>query len=567
MFNFHRIGHRILFVVGIVVALGLAAVIGLYANQQEKSILAQNERSLVKVTQSVNAGLKAVMLKGYADVAHVYGQRLRAINGTLDYRILRIDGREAFIDNETTLKVNAINGSVRFKLRADETADVVIAPIDSRLAQLLADNKRQIFYEDVPVAGRIVTVLEPVLADEACAECHQSGAAVRGVIKLTTSLETVEADIRNSWLMSIGMVAFGVLLIFVAVYFIAKRSVVTPIRAVVHAMAEAAKGDLSVKIPVTGNDEISRMAESFNQMSGQLGQLYDGLQDEQNKLTTIILGSNEGIVVTDPNNNVVLVNPAATEILGKSRERILEEGILMLVDDPEWMRLHLAARAKQESVGVIEFNGRVLSIEASTTRGTSGHITGSAVIVRDVTEETRLAAELKRLAVTDGLTGLYNRRHFDEVMESEFKRARRYKTHFAVILLDVDHFKNFNDTYGHDCGDRVLKAIGAVLREVAARQWPESKVYTSKVGIACRYGGEELAIVLPELSRVEAAIVAEAVRKEIESLRVDGMQVTASLGVAAYSESRQQASDMVVSADEALYRAKEAGRNSVMLGH
>lgn len=567
MFNFHRIGHRILFVVGIVVALGLAAVILLYANQQEKSILEQNERSLVKVTQSVNAGLKAVMLKGYADVAHVYGKRLRAIKGTVDYRILRTDGREAFIDNETTLKVNEINGSDRFKLRPEVAADQVIAPTDPRLAQLLVDQKRQLFYGVMPGIGSVVTVLEPVLADGACVECHKSGAAVRGVIKLTTSLETVEADIRNSWWMSIGMVGVGVLFIFTAVYFIAKRSVVNPIQAVVQAMAVAAKGDLSVKIPVTGNDEISRMAESFNQMSGQLGQLYEGLQDEQNKLTTIILGSNEGIVVTDPNNNVVLVNPSASEILGKSRERILEEGILMLVDDPEWMQLRLAARTHEKSAGVIEFNGRILSIEASTTRGTSGHITGSAAIVRDVTEETRLASELKRLAVTDGLTGLYNRRHFDEVMESEFKRARRYKTHFSVILLDIDHFKSFNDTFGHDCGDRVLKAIGAVLRDVASRQWPESKVHASNVGIACRYGGEELTIVLPELSRAEAAIVAETVRREIAALRVDGMQVTASLGVAAYSESHQQASEMVVSADEALYRAKEAGRNCVMLGH
>lgn len=567
MFNFYRIGHRILFVVGIVVALGLAAVILLYANQQEKSILEQNERSLVKVTQSVSAGLKAVMLKGYADVAHVYGKRLRAINGTVDYRILRTDGREAFVDNETTSQVNAIGGSDRFKLRPEVTADQVIAPTDPWLAQLLADQKRQVFYDVMPGIGRVVTVLEPVLADSACSECHQSGEAVRGVIKLTTSLETVETDIRSSWLMSIWMVGVGVLFIFTAVYFIAKRSVVNPIRAVVKAMAVAAKGDLSVKIPVTGNDEISRMAESFNQMSGQLGQLYEGLQDEQNKLTIIILGSNEGIIVTDPNNKAVLVNPAASEILGKSRERILQEGILMLVNDPEWMKSRLAARNHDESAGLIEFNGRILSIEASTTRGASGHITGSAAIVRDVTEETRLAAELKRLAVTDPLTGLYNRRHFDEVMQAEFKRARRYNTHFSLILLDVDHFKNFNDTYGHDCGDRVLKAIGAALRDVAARQWPESKVHASKVGIACRYGGEELAMVLPELSRAEAAMVAETARREIAALRVDGMQVTASLGVAAYSENHQQASDMVVSADEALYRAKEAGRNCVMLGH
>lgn len=567
MAHFRRIGHRILFVVGIVVALGLGSVIFLYANQQEQSILEQNERALVKVTQSVKEGLEAVMLKGYADIGHDFGKRLRALKGTVDYRILRSDGREAFVDNQTTVQVNALLGTERFELRPDAVADQVLAPGNPRLRQLLLDRKRQIFYENLPGVGRVVTVLEPVLSDKDCADCHDAKIAVHGVIKLTTSLATVQDDIRNSWLMSIGVVGIGVLFIFMSVYVVARRSVVNPIRAVVRAMAVAAKGNLSIHIPVTGHDEIGRMAESFNQMSSELSRLYEGLQDEQDKLTTIILGSREGIVVTDPHNKVVLVNPAASEILGKSSQRIMEEGMLMLVDNPEWMKARLAASAGELAAGVFEYNGRVLSIEAATTRGASGHITGSAAIVRDVTEEKRLEAELQRLAVTDGLTGLYNRRHFDDVMQSEFRRARRYQTDFSVILLDVDHFKQFNDTHGHDCGDRVLKAIGAVLREVAARQRPVAEVHAGVAGIACRYGGEELAMVLPEQANDEAASVAETLRLEIEALRVDGMHVTASMGVATYSASHAQASDIVASADEALYRAKKAGRNCVVIGH
>ena len=567
MAHFRRIGHRILFVVGIVVALGLGSVIFLYANQQEQSILEQNERALVKVTQSVKEGLEAVMLKGYADIGHDFGKRLRALKGTVDYRILRSDGREAFVDNQTTVQVNALLGTERFKLRPNAVADQVLEPGNPRLRQLLLDRKRQIFYEDLPGVGRVVTVLEPVLSDKDCADCHDAKIAVHGVIKLTTSLAIVQDDIRNSWLMSIGVVGIGVLFIFMSVYVVARRSVVNPIRAVVRAMAVAAKGNLSIHIPVTGHDEIGRMAESFNQMSSELSRLYEGLQDEQDKLTTIILGSREGIVVTDPHNKVVLVNPAASEILGKSSQRIMEEGMLMLVDNPEWMKARLAASAGELAAGVFEYNGRVLSIEAATTRDASGHITGSAAIVRDVTEEKRLEAELQRLAVTDGLTGLYNRRHFDDVMQSEFRRARRYQTDFSVILLDVDHFKQFNDTHGHDCGDRVLQAIGAVLREVAARQRPVAGVHAGVAGIACRYGGEELAMVLPEQANDEAASVAETLRLEIEALRVDGMHVTASMGVATYSASHAQASDIVASADEALYRAKKAGRNCVVVGH
>ena len=567
MAHFRRIGHRILFVVGIVVALGLGSVIFLYANQQEQSILEQNERALVKVTQSVKEGLEAVMLKGYADIGHEFGKRLRALKGTVDYRILRSDGREAFVDNQTTVQVNALLGTERFKLRPNAVADQVLEPGNPRLTQLLLDRKRQIFYEDLPGVGRVVTVLEPVLSDKDCADCHDAKIAVHGVIKLTTSLATVQDDIRNSWLMSIGVVGIGVLFIFMSVYVVARRSVVNPIRAVVRAMAVAEKGNLSIHIPVTGHDEIGRMAESFNQMSSELSRLYEGLQDEQDKLTTIILGSREGIVVTDPHNKVVLVNPAASEILGKSSQRIMEEGMLMLVDNPEWMKARLAASAGELAAGVFEYNGRVLSIEAATTRDASGHITGSAAIVRDVTEEKRLEAELQRLAVTDGLTGLYNRRHFDDVMQSEFQRARRYRTDFSVILLDVDHFKQFNDTHGHDCGDRVLQAIGAVLREVAARQRPVAEVHAGVAGIACRYGGEELAMVLPEQANDEAASVAETLRLEIETLRVDGMHVTASMGVATYSASHAQASDIVASADEALYRAKKAGRNCVVVVH
>jgi PleD family two-component response regulator len=108
--------------------------------------------------------------------------------------------------------------------------------------------------------------------------------------------------------------------------------------------------------------------------------------------------------------------------------------------------------------------GRILSIHASTIR--AGVVIGSAALIRDITEEKRLEARLEQQSITDALTGIFNRRHFDEVIETEYKRWKRYGQPVSVAMIDVDHFKKFNDTHGHDCGDHVLGAIGRVLLEL-----------------------------------------------------------------------------------------------------
>ncbi|HET9957913.1 MAG TPA: diguanylate cyclase [Polyangiaceae bacterium] len=176
-------------------------------------------------------------------------------------------------------------------------------------------------------------------------------------------------------------------------------------------------------------------------------------------------------------------------------------------------------------------------------------------------DELRTAnARLESLAVTDGLTGLFNRRYFDTLLITEMQRTLRYKTPIAVALLDIDHFKHVNDTYGHPMGDEVLRNLSRLVA---------SSVRTTDS--VARYGGEEIAVVLTQTDEHGALEVAERLRVQISELThtlgEHSIQKTASFGVACFDGNgdAMHPEDLVKRADQALYRAKHGGRNRVVL--
>lgn len=173
-----------------------------------------------------------------------------------------------------------------------------------------------------------------------------------------------------------------------------------------------------------------------------------------------------------------------------------------------------------------------------------------------VIELQKTKEKLRQLAITDGLTGLYNHRHFKEHLQQELNRAQRHNLKVSVAMIDIDFFKDYNDNHGHLAGDMVLKGIAELLKE-----------NIRNIDLAARYGGEEFALVLIETNKASAKIVAEKIRKLVEdySFAFEETQpngkLTISVGVATFPEDGKELEPLIKVADKRLYLAKQAGRN------
>jgi len=218
------------------------------------------------------------------------------------------------------------------------------------------------------------------------------------------------------------------------------------------------------------------------------------------------------------------------------------------------VRARLGAGADVEEVGVISIARRGIRF-GDAERDVFGYLAAQAAVS---IENAALHEAVQVQAVTDGLTGLYNARHFHDTLAREIERSERFRNDVGLVLLDLDDFKQVNDTFGHQQGDVVLLEVARVLKRM-----------TRDIDEPARYGGEEMAIVLPQADSSGGERLAERVRASVEALRIprlDGrgsITVTASFGVASLHDSEADKDGLVAAADAALYRAKRAGKNRV----
>jgi diguanylate cyclase (GGDEF)-like protein len=188
-----------------------------------------------------------------------------------------------------------------------------------------------------------------------------------------------------------------------------------------------------------------------------------------------------------------------------------------------------------------------------------GSAVGTAIIIADTTETTELLSRMARLATTDELTGVYNRRHFFDLASREIEISRRKDRAISFAMFDLDHFKIINDRYGHSAGDAALRSVCDACR-----------AGLRTTDIFCRYGGEEFVILFPETAPDEAKAIVERLRESIQRTRIIDcsldFSVTASFGVCGAAGGRLDTlNEYLRRIDEAMYRAKKAGRNCVVL--
>jgi diguanylate cyclase (GGDEF)-like protein/PAS domain S-box-containing protein len=268
----------------------------------------------------------------------------------------------------------------------------------------------------------------------------------------------------------------------------------------------------------------------------------------------------EGVIVVDPHGALADANPAAAAILGLEPDAVGRKLADLLPLRTELCGVMETGSGRAEFlIGDQAGGSRRFAAAAFPVRDEAEHFLGTAAIIADITEASARVDRLTELAMTDGLTGLLNRRSFMSQGEREFEVARRAARPIAAAIFDIDRFKRVNDSHGHAAGD-------AVLREVAVRFSRSMRAGDS----LCRYGGEEFALVMPETNDAGALIAAERLRQAVgaEALSWEDspIRLTASAGVfAAVPRARETLEDFLAKADEALYEAKRGGRNRLEL--
>ncbi len=309
------------------------------------------------------------------------------------------------------------------------------------------------------------------------------------------------------------------------------------------------------------------------------------IQESEDKYRSILNASPDDITITDMNGRIDMVSPASKKMYGY--EEAFEGFVGMHIVDfivPDDVKraksnieqMYQGGHSKPNEYLAVRKDQSTFHIEVN-----SGYIYNSngkpikmVFIIRDITERKLAEYKIQKLvqqlelerntahqnSITDSLTGLANRRYFDDMLTTEFYRMKRSESNMSLIMLDVDYFKKFNDTYGHLAGDECLRQIGNVLKLIVGRV----------TDIAARYGGEEFVVILPDTEENGAIMIAERIRRAVIELAIPHSEsdisewITVSIGVATVSAASVTSPEQVVTlVDEALYRAKKGGRNQI----
>lgn len=365
---------------------------------------------------------------------------------------------------------------------------------------------------------------------------------------------------------------------------------------------EYARGNYSQDVNTSPFREINDIINAHKTMGEEIKEREERIKEEQTYLETLLLDMGEGVFVLDADKRFVFVNKSFLEITGYTEEELNKINPLEIFA-PEYREKILETCYKnercRERVELISKDGRNIPVLCSVSPIKLNGITkGHLVVTTDLTEIKKKEKELEdameeikalnemltmrsqqleialakldmqllemgkakenaeKLAVRDPLTGLFNRRYLEERFNNEIIKAKAYNKFISIVMADIDHFKRINDTYGHSVGDDVLKSIALILRASVREN-----------DIVARYGGEEFVILLDNVSKYDAYKIAERIRQEIQETSFEEIgvveRITVSFGISCFPEDGETPMDLLIKADQALYRAKSLGRNRV----
>jgi diguanylate cyclase (GGDEF)-like protein len=558
------------------------ALFGMWTYRQDKLLDMHHQKSM-RTGLTIVAGLKYSMLQNNREGIQQSLEEMASVGTLKEMSLLNKEGRIVYSSNVSLVGENLDKGTNETcKACHDKQADL------HQEAVVLSDSS----------SDHILRTVIPIENQPACHGCHAAEQRLCGILvvddSLTEDYETLRTVTQR--LVFGGVVTFFVIVVLISS--IVTRFVTTPVEALMKGIKGIEKGDFTTWVDVKGSGEFSEMADSFNVMTQALGRYINEISSKKkeiNTLYTIVKRMSETIdwhmvknILVDlffdilEAKSVVLCFPVkihdkrfeitwkeygdkrhyhrdySTDAGGPPHPTVSKEEL------EQWVHGDFSALLFSDNdtkaLLPMKFNEIKLGLICAVKAGSESFSHAEKNLLPDLIKHIAVSfanARLYNLATTDDLTTLYAKGFF-EARIREFE-SRFYQTGegFCVMMIDLDHFKEVNDTYGHPVGDKVLSQIAKLIRESMRHG-----------DIPCRYGGEEFIILLSEEKIRSAMIIANRLRERIANYtfqveKIPPFKKTISIGISCCPLHATSADKLVSMADEALYAAKQKGRNQV----
>lgn len=390
-----------------------------------------------------------------------------------------------------------------------------------------------------------------------------------------TSLKTLySVEIFNA----LGLM-IGALLLIIVIHFLITRRIAM-LSTIIN---QFSAGERNIRSHCWGQDEIRGLGDTINKVLDKINQNEAQILDREKRLDTLFEIIIDGIVVIDHKGTIQRINQAATGMFLYEEKELIGENVKLLMpqsvatNHDQYLDNYMqTGEAKIIGIGrevtAMRKDGSRFVADLSISEMRLNGVVQFVGVLRDVTQRKEMEniileanEKLQHAATTDALTGLANRRHFDDILEKELNRATRENHTLALLLGDIDFFKRFNDHYGHVGGDVCLQKISHAISDTFQRAGE----------LTARYGGEEFAVILPNTSELKVKQLSEKLLQAIRDLQIPHQKsdaapyVTMSLGYTLYTPSDNKVPDsdqFIANADKGLYQAKELGRNQAQPG-
>ncbi|MDH5230530.1 MAG: EAL domain-containing protein [Gammaproteobacteria bacterium] len=523
----------------------LMLIVGLWLDHRIAQTIQDDSVEFAEVhAKTILGSLKTIMLNGNGTLTRDWLDRLYGVNGIEDINVLRTDGTPAFTDLDTVSAVNEFLGQPRFTRQAVKIRED-FKPVDSGLMQNVLSGKTTINL------GRPdqINVLLPIQADVECLTCHgYDFGRLRGVLTLSIDNSNTLRRINSTRL---GLWTFALLLVIVlglALWTALRLNVLAPIATLRNALTLAGLGERTALMPIGRQDEIGDLANVFNAMQA-------ALRDSEERTHAVMDNVVDGIITIRANGKIELANPAVHRIFGYQNDELVGKFISSLTPDNFSNDEHTILGGKNHQVVGIareltgkRKNGSVFPMDVAISEMQQGNEIYFVAIIRDITTRNAHTAALRYQALHDALTDLPNRTLLLDRLQFGLRTAQRERQSLALIMMDLDRFKEVNDTLGHQAGDKLLQHISqrllALLRDSDT---------------VARLGGDEFAVLLPNADAAKTISTARRIIQDVQKpIIVQGqtLSVGASLGIALYPAHGDNAVVLMQRADVAMYVAK-----------